>query len=517
MFNRTRSSTFLQVSPVHHLVLVILGALLLSASSAAGQQTRYIFGAVLDGNDQGVAQTEVRTVGGQSDVTTVSGGFKFPLLPPLKVGFPVTFQVLGWAITDPCTLARGRTYLPDPDAESITLKVLRPGDPRLLSGRSIRCIVEEEASRFEAKPASGGSPHSSLEGQQAPFFAGTKGRRTFALGAASGGDVGLVYVALVDPPSRTTEANTRSESDPPLAPQAEAQAEALGFTPEQLTQAIDKWAKSSEDLYERGLAALYERRYPEASGLISESIPSPPGKFIDRYVPLARAEYEQGHYAAAESALRTVLQVHEDDPLVLNNLGVVLLAAGRYSEAEPLLNRALAIDKVGLGPDHPDVATDLNNLAALYYYQGKYAAAEPLQQRALKIGEKALGPDHPKVATRLNNLAMLYDEQGKYAAAEPLQERALKIDEKALGPDHPDVARDLNNLALLYDKQGKYAAAEPLYQRALKIDEKALGPDHPKVGTLAEKLAHILGKLGRDAEAKVYEQQAARIRAKTSR
>jgi hypothetical protein len=161
-------------------------ALLLSVPPAGGQQPRYISGAVLDGNDQGVAQTEVRIVGGGSDLTTRSGAFRFPLRPPLKVGFPVTFQVLGWAITDPCNLARGRTYLPDPDAENITLKVLRPGDSRLQSGRSIGCLVEQQASHFEAKPASGRSPRSSLDGQQPPFFAGAKPRNALGLDAGSG-------------------------------------------------------------------------------------------------------------------------------------------------------------------------------------------------------------------------------------------------------------------------------------------------------------------------------------------
>jgi hypothetical protein len=37
--------------------------------------------------------------------------------------------------------------------------------------------------------------------------------------------------------------------------------------------------------------------------------------------------------------------------------------------------------------------------------QGKYADAIPLAQRALAIREKTLGPDHPDVATSLNNLA----------------------------------------------------------------------------------------------------------------
>ncbi len=70
---------------------------------------------------------------------------------------------------------------------------------------------------------------------------------------------------------------------------------------------------------------------------------------------------------------------------------------------------------------------------------GHYSDAEPLLIRALKINEEALGPEHPKVAQSLNNLAVLYNAQGKYAEAEPLYKWALLIAEKALGPEHPNV------------------------------------------------------------------------------
>ncbi len=53
------------------------------------------------------------------------------------------------------------------------------------------------------------------------------------------------------------------------------------------------------------------------------------------------------------------------------------------------------------------MATGLNKLGLLCYNQGKYAEAEPLYQRALAIWEKALGPEHPNVATSVNNLADL--------------------------------------------------------------------------------------------------------------
>ena len=51
--------------------------------------------------------------------------------------------------------------------------------------------------------------------------------------------------------------------------------------------------------------------------------------------------------------------------------------------------------------NHLDVATSLNTLAYFYEKQGRYADAEPLYQRALAIREKEFGPDHPNVAQSL--------------------------------------------------------------------------------------------------------------------
>jgi hypothetical protein len=115
---------------------------------------------------------------------------------------------------------------------------------------------------------------------------------------------------------------------------------------------------------------------------------------------------------------------------LLSKAGYFLQVHGQYPEAEPLMQRVLAIDEQALGPDDPDLAIDLNNLAMLYRDLGRYAEAEPLMQRVLAIDEKALGPDHPDVATDLNNLASLYQAQGRYAEAEPLQQRARAIREK---------------------------------------------------------------------------------------
>ena len=174
--------------------------------------------------------------------------------------------------------------------------------------------------------------------------------------------------------------------------------------------------------------------------------------------------------------------------LMLNMLGGLYHAEGRYAEAEPLLKRALAIDEKR-GPDHQIVGVELNNLARVYQDQGRYAEAEPLLKRALAIDEKKLGPDDPHVATKLNNLAGLYQDQGRYAEAELLNKRALAIDEKVLGPDDPAVALVLIKLADQYRTQGRYAEAEPFYKRSLAIWEKA--DHHPFVAWALNGLARL--------------------------
>ena len=64
-----------------------------------------------------------------------------------------------------------------------------------------------------------------------------------------------------------------------------------------------------------------------------------------------------------------------------------------------------------LGASHARVGQTLNNLAIVYRRQGKYSEAEGLYKRALAIREKALGANHGDVGQTLNNLALVYLEQ----------------------------------------------------------------------------------------------------------
>jgi len=80
---------------------------------------------------------------------------------------------------------------------------------------------------------------------------------------------------------------------------------------------------------------------------------------------------------------------------VLTALAVASCDQGRYEEAEPLYQQALALSRELLGKRHPDVASSLFHLGALRYNQGRYPEALDLLLEAEAIFLQTLGADHP--------------------------------------------------------------------------------------------------------------------------
>ena len=277
----------------------------------------------------------------------------------------------------------------------------------------------------------------------------------------------------------------------------------------------------------------------------------------EKQVVEGNLRYEHGDYKKAETSYRLALSAaeHSSDctpllPVILRNLGSLLIVQGRYSEAEDRLRQAVKTTTDLLGAEHPQTATVLgklariyqernelhqaeqfyeralrispdsdailNGLASVYADESKLDQAERLAGRALAIREKEWGPDHPKLAMILNTLAVIHYEQGRYAEAEELYRRTLAISGKTLGGENPDVAAVLSNLARLYFKEARYSEAEPLYQRALRIIETSLGAGHPLYAATLENYASLLRASERKTAALKLEKQARRIREKAA-
>ena len=234
---------------------------------------------------------------------------------------------------------------------------------------------------------------------------------------------------------------------------------------------------------------------------------------------LAQLLQRTNRLGEAEPMMRRALEIDEiafgwQHPIVairLNNLAGLLHATGRLGEAEPMMRRALEIDEAAIGKEHPTTAIHLNNLATLLQETNRIEEAEPLMRQALKIDIAAFGERHPTVAIRLSNLAQLLKNTNRIDEAELLMRHALDIDMAAFGEQHPTVALDLNNLANLLQHMHRFEEAEPLMRLALEIDEVAFGKQHPTVAIHLNNLAMLLKDTGYSLEAESLMRRALEI------
>lgn len=80
-----------------------------------------------------------------------------------------------------------------------------------------------------------------------------------------------------------------------------------------------------------------------------------------------------------------------------------------------------------LGPEHPQVAATIVDLASLYRAQSRFTQAEPLYQWALTLQRKTLGPDHPDVADSLEEYAALLRQTNRETEAAQTEAQARAI------------------------------------------------------------------------------------------
>jgi tetratricopeptide (TPR) repeat protein len=167
------------------------------------------------------------------------------------------------------------------------------------------------------------------------------------------------------------------------------------------------------------------------------------------------------------------------------------LQEGRLPEAARLFQAAIK-EAEKFGSEDYRVAQSLTGLAETYRLQKKYTDAEPLHRRALAILERTFGPEDRNVAGSLINLGALLADESKYAEAEPLLKRALEIRWKA----PIDVLDNLTTvLTLTYFRDAQFNEALRKYRDAVR--RAALSED------LSIALTHLLfsAELPEEAEA----------------
>ena len=230
------------------------------------------------------------------------------------------------------------------------------------------------------------------------------------------------------------------------------------------------------------------------------------GRF-DEAIPL----YEK---ALADSA-RVLGDEHPDTLISRGNLAGAYYAAGRLGEAIPLFEEVLADHVRILGDEHPDTLTSRNNVAGAYESAGRLGEAIPLFEEVLADRVRVLGDEHPDTLTSRNNLAGAYRAAGRLGEAIPLFEGVLADHVRILGDEHPDTLISRGNLAGAYYAAGRLGEAIPLFEEVLADRVRVLGEVHPHTLTSRNNLAGAYRAAGRLGEAiPLFEQVLAdRVRA----
>ena len=231
-------------------------------------------------------------------------------------------------------------------------------------------------------------------------------------------------------------------------------------------------AEEAEELFRRALHLLIESEgedSPDAANVLSSM-----GAVGEQRCDYAGAEES---YARAAAIMEAHADSDDEDVRrlrlqTLSDLGRICRVRGRYEEAEPLIQRSIAVAEEYFGPASVETAGALNDLGMLYKFNGRFDEAEPLYRRALAILEHNLGPEAVELASIYHNLGGLEHARGRHAAGEPHARRSVELRERALGPEDTDVAADVAALAALLDGQEKFEESEPLYRRALAVFER---------------------------------------------
>jgi eukaryotic-like serine/threonine-protein kinase len=212
--------------------------------------------------------------------------------------------------------------------------------------------------------------------------------------------------------------------------------------------------------------------------------------------------------AARLSALESEPETHG---AILDAMSAVYTSVRLHDQARPVYQRALAVYRETLGPDHPRVADILSELGHVERAVGTLDRARHHYQEAFDIRVRNFGPVHPDVACSLNDLGIIASDAGDHELAFRQYNTALAMRASIVGPDSPCLSAIVNNLAIEYRTVGELDRAVELHREALALRRQALGDHHPRVAHVLNALGITLRRNGAPAEAEWAFREALRI------
>lgn len=188
----------------------------------------------------------------------------------------------------------------------------------------------------------------------------------------------------------------------------------------------------------------------------------------------------------------------------LNAQGMQLFNDGHLSEALPIFQQIVNLQRQARGENHPDYATALYDLGALYLILKDLDRAETMYRQAIVIRETALGAIDPSTTLAREGLAGVLALRGDMENANRLYCQVL-AEKKSAGNHHnADWAGSAFIQGDLCSKLGNRPAAVALFLDALQVYREVLGPYEPSTLKTVEELVSLLIIERRFSEAERY-------------
>ncbi len=222
-----------------------------------------------------------------------------------------------------------------------------------------------------------------------------------------------------------------------------------------------------------------EALYVEALAIVDETGELKSQERTDLLAGLAGIYRLQGRFERAIELNRQVLKLDREllepnDPNLaysLNNVALVY-RLNDPARAIPLLEEAIGITEPSLGPDHSYLATQIYNLGGILMAVGKFDDAEHQLRRALPIHEAAVGPSSPDVRDDLCKHAELLLLTGRLEEAQTPFVRCLHLVEELSGNER-DLPRWTARLAEVWRVGGRLTEAENALLEAIKVADRS--------------------------------------------
>ena len=192
-------------------------------------------------------------------------------------------------------------------------------------------------------------------------------------------------------------------------------------------------------------------------------------------------------------------------------LGQILVAGGKYSEAERFIREALHMQEKHLDKADERVLSSLANLAHVLTEMCKFTAGCQTMETLVERARKIKGPTHSLTLLFMNNYGTFLNQSDRPEEAEQVLHEALQTRTMLFSENHPDTIQTMANYALALMLQGKIAEAEHWTDKAL-----ALTKENSLEGQTSFQIHHnkgfILKEKDQVHEAKKCLEEAVRVR-----